>query len=456
MIGVIFYLLVSLYFGKKNPMFYLLIIFAMQQGSAAFIDQSFAIGGKAVFSTYDQIFTDVLFLLTTGIAIVFMKARLPAIRFIGSGLISLYLLLIVLLFVLSLATYYDVAEVFLAGRQLLYVSLSYFLWLAIFSSVTRDQYESFLRMMFYVTPVSAILYILNSSGTYTIFNSDYIYQEIDGSNGTFFRDFGTIPIQLDMIFVISFLSLTVSTFRIPRWLIVANMVILPIAMLFTFTRSIITGILMQIAFILLLYALVNSGRIFSQVFKVCLIVTLLLVPVYFGIQKVYPDAFDYFSERITDATTEKQNDPNVNIRIAYLEKAIDITDRTSFLLGAGLNKKYYPELDAIGAWNADSTIPYFLYHTGWLGVFLLYSILIFFIVDGINYFRKTKDWMVAYLVSGTLTNTISSLLMGGDIFKGSVWTFMNLALYAVIRFNLWRIKERHQSVEHISSSFASA
>lgn len=234
------------------------------------------------------------------------------------------------------------------------------------------------------------------------------------------------------------------------------MVILPIAMLFTFTRSIITGILMQIAFILLLYALVNSGRIFSQVFKVCLIVTLLLVPVYFGIQKVYPDAFDYFSERITDATTEKQNDPNVNIRIAYLEKAIDITDRTSFLLGAGLNKKYYPELDAIGAWNADSTIPYFLYHTGWLGVFLLYSILIFFIVDGINYFRKTKDWMVAYLVSGTLTNTISSLLMGGDIFKGSVWTFMNLALYAVIRFNLWRIKERHQSVEHISSSFASA
>lgn len=194
MIGVIFYLLVSLYFGKKNPMFYLLIIFAMQQGSAAFIDQSFAIGGKAVFSTYDQIFTDVLFLLTTGIAIVFMKARLPAIRFIGSGLISLYLLLIVLLFVLSLATYYDVAEVFLAGRQLLYVSLSYFLWLAIFSSVTRDQYESFLRMMFYVTPVSAILYILNSSGTYTIFNSDYIYQEIDGSNGTFFRDFCTIPI----------------------------------------------------------------------------------------------------------------------------------------------------------------------------------------------------------------------------------------------------------------------
>ena len=437
-------------------MFYLLIVLAMQQGSAAFIDQSFTLGGKAIFSTYDQIFTDVLFIITTGIALVLMKAKLPIIRFVGSGLISLYLILIVVLFVLSLATYYDIAEVFLAGRQLLYVSLSYFLWLSIFHSVTREQYEAFLLMLFYVTPVSAILYILNSSGAVTIFNSDYIYQEIDGMNGTFFRDFGTIPIYLDTVFVLAFLSFTVTTFKIPKWLLVTNMLILPVAMLFTFTRSIITGILMQIAFILLLYALVNSGKIFSQVFKVLLIVAVLLVPVYFTVQKLYPDAFDYFSERITDAATEKQNDPNVNIRIAYLEKAIEITDRTNFLLGAGLNKKYYPELDAIGAWNADSTIPYFLYHTGWLGVFLLYAILIFFTVDAFNYFRKTNDWLVAYVFSGTLTNTISSLLMGGDIFKGSVWTFMNLALYAVIRFNLWKPSQLTEKTGVYPSTLATA
>ena len=420
-------------------MFYLLIVFALQQGQAAFIDQTVSMGGKQILSVYDQVFTDVLFVITAGIAFVVMKAKQPRHFFTGTVLVTGYLVYIAFLFIVSLATHYDAGEVFLAGRQLLYVSLSYFLWLAIFHSVTREQYEQFLRILFYVTPVSAILYILNSSGAVTIFNSDFIYQEIDGaSGGTFFRDFGTIPTQLDTVFVISFLSLTISTFRIPRWLVYTNMVILPIAMLFTFTRSVLTGILMQIVILLFLYAYANGSKIMNQLMKVCFIVILFLIPVYFAVQKLYPDAFTYFSERITEAALEKENDPNVNIRIAYLEKTIEITNRTSVLTGAGLNKTYYPELEAIGAWQADSTIPYFLYHTGWLGIILLYIVLLFFIIDGVKQFRKTNDWMIAYLCSGILTNTVSSLLMGGDIFKGTVWTFMNMALYTIIRFNLWK------------------
>lgn len=452
MIALVFYIALSIYFGRKNPMFYLIVVFALQQGQAAFIDQSFTLGGKSIFSVYDQIFTDVLFVIATGIAIVLMKAKIPPHIYTGSSLVTGYLLYIALLFIMSLATHYDAGEVFLAGRQLLYVSLSYFLWMAIFHSVTREQFEAFLRMLFYVTPVSAVLYILNSSGAVTIFNSDFIYQEIDGAGGsTFFRDFGTIPTQLDTVFIISFLSLTVTTFNIPRWLIYVNMVILPIAMLFTFTRSILTGILMQIVILLLLYAYANGARVMNQLLKVVFIVLLFLVPVFFAVQKMYPDAFTYFSERITDAAMEKENDPNVNIRIAYLEKTIEITNRTSVLTGAGLNKTYYPELEAIGAWTADSTIPYFLYHTGWLGVMLLYMVLLFFIADGVLYFRKTGDWLVGYLVSGTATSAFSSLLMGGDIFKGSVWTFMNLALYTIIRFGLWK-----STVTYYSNSSAKA
>lgn len=452
MIALVFYIALSIYFGRKNPMFYLIVVFALQQGQAAFIDQSFTLGGKSIFSVYDQVFTDVLFVIATGIAIVLMKAKIPPHIYTGSSLVTGYLLYIALLFIMSLATHYDAGEVFLAGRQLLYVSLSYFLWMAIFHSVTRPQFEAFLRMLFYVTPVSAILYILNSSGAVTIFNSDFIYQEIDGAGGsTFFRDFGTIPTQLDTVFIISFLSLTVTTFNIPRWLIYVNMVILPIAMLFTFTRSILTGILMQIVILLLLYAYANGARVMNQLLKVVFIVLLFLVPVFFAVQKMYPDAFTYFSERITDAAMEKENDPNVNIRIAYLEKTIEITNRTSVLTGAGLNKTYYPELEAIGAWTADSTIPYFLYHTGWLGVMLLYMVLLFFIADGVLCFRKTGDWLVGYLVSGTATSAFSSLLMGGDIFKGSVWTFMNLALYTIIRFGLWK-----STVTYYSNSSAKA
>jgi hypothetical protein len=83
---------------------------------------------------YDQVFTDVLFVITAGIAFVVIKAKQPRQFFTGSVLVTGYLVYIAFLFIVSLATHYDAGEVFLAGRQLLYVSLSYFLWLAIFHS----------------------------------------------------------------------------------------------------------------------------------------------------------------------------------------------------------------------------------------------------------------------------------------------------------------------------------
>jgi hypothetical protein len=421
-------------------LFYLIVIFALQQGPAAFIDQSFTIAGKSIFFVSDQIFIDVLFFTTVFIALFFIKARLPVSSYPGSKLILLYLCYILFLFITSLATYYDSVEVFLSGRQMFYIPLSFFLWLSIFHVVTREQYEEFLRMIFYVTPVSAVLYILNSSGKITIFDSNFIYQELDGVSGNFFRDFATIPTQIVPVLVLSLLSLMVPTFKIPKWLVVVNVIILPVAVLFTFTRSILAGILIQLVVLMLLQSVTNTGKIFKQFFALILIIVLIFIPTYFIAGKFYPDAINYFSERITDAAVEKENDQNVDIRLAYLNKAIDVTNETSVITGAGLNRKYYPQLDAIGAWIADSTLPFLLYHTGWLGIALLYLILLFFIADSIRFYRRTNDWMVLFLSSGFITTTLSSLLMGGGMFTGSVWTFMNLALYSTIRLNFWKRK----------------
>jgi O-Antigen ligase len=438
MIALIIYIALAFYFGRKNPMFYLIVVFALQQGPAAFIDQSIAISGKNIFLVVDQIFTDVLFFITTLIAIGLFRAKMPVNNYQGSRLLFLYLLYIIFLFIVAFASDTDPVEVLLSGRQLLYISLSYFLWLSIFHVVTRQQYEAFLRMLFYVTPVSAVLYILNSSGRVTLFNSDLIYQEIEGTSGSFFRDFATIPIQIVPVFVISLFSLVVPTFKLPKWLILTNVCVLPIAILFTFTRSILVGISIQLLALILLYIFANKGQVFRQIVTLLVVILMFFIPTYLIAAKMYPDAVAYFTERLSDAAVEKGNDENVDIRLMYLNKTIEITQKTSEVIGAGLNRQYYPQLDAIGAWIADSTLPYLLYHTGWLGIGLLYCILLYFIIDSALYFKKSNDWLVAFICSTLITTTISSLLMGGGMFTGSVWTFMNLALYTTIRFNAWK------------------
>jgi hypothetical protein len=449
MIALALYFILSFYYGRKNPMFYLIVVFALQQGQAAFIDQSIAVAGKNIFSTYDMVFVDVLFFITTIISILFIRAKFPRTDYMGSKLVMAHLLYIVFLFIITLVSYHDKGEVILSGRQLLYISLSYFLWISIFHVVTREQYEEFLKVLFYVTPVSAVLYILNSSGKISIFDKELIYMEIEGQSGVFFRDFATIPTQLVPLFVISFLSLITPTFKLPKWLIMVNMVVLPVAVLFTFTRSILLGIGIQLVVLIVLYSYGNSKKMFRQLFTFFAII-LLFVPTFFVAQNFYPEAIGYFTERLTDAAVEKENDENVDIRLAYLEKVIEITKETSVFIGAGLNRQYYPQMNAIGAWTADSTIPLILYHTGWIGVVLLYAILLFFIVDSVLYFKKTNDWMVAFISSSIITSTFSSLLMGGAVFTGTVWTFMYLALYSTIRLNTWKKPKVSLSNSHVT------
>jgi hypothetical protein len=92
----------------------------------------------------------------------------------------------------------------------------------------------------------------------------------------------------------------------------------------------------------------------------------------------------------------------------------------------------------IGAWIADSTIPYFLMHTGWIGVLLIFGIVLIFFIDSFFFFLRTKDWLVGYLSAYFLALFLSSLIMGGEALTGSTWTLINCALYSVLKFNSWK------------------
>jgi len=420
--------------GKKNPMYYLILPYALQQGEAAFINQYITLAGKSILSPYATVFIDVCFFITLGITMVLIKARYRKIPWLGSTLISFFLGYIFFVWLLSFMNYPDAQEVFLTGRQFMYISLSYFLWIAIFQSVTREQYEQFLKLMFYVTPISSMIYVLNSSRIIQVYDPSLIFLEVDFGTETFLRDFRTIPLWLIPVLVLAILSMLTPTFKIPKNVIILNIVVLPVALLFTFTRSLLFIVLIQVAFLFLLNSLKLSGRLIGNV----ILFAAFLGVSFMVIQKVFPNQSAYFEDRLLSAKQEGKGEQNVNVRLEYVNEASRIVNENSTFVGAGMNRKYYLRMGAIGAWIADSTIPYFLVHTGWIGVLWIFLIVLVFLLDSFFLYWKTRDWLIGYLCAYFLAIFISSLIMGSETLTGSAWTLANFALYTVIKYNRWK------------------
>ena len=415
-------------------MYYLILILALQQGEAAFIDQHITLAGKGVLSTYASIFTDVLFFMSVGVSVFLIKVRFKGIPWAGSTLINIYLLYIIVLWVASFFNYLDAGEVFLTGRTFMYIPLSYYLWMAIYQKITREQYEQFLRMMFYVTPVSTLIYILNSAKIIHVYDETLIYEEVNFGADSFLRDFKTIPLWLIPVLVLAIQAMITPALKISRKIIILNIIILPIGVLFTFTRSTLFSVLMQTVFLFMLFGRKLSFKLVANVVIFATFIGLSLLV----IQKVFPSQSSYFAERLTSAKTEGKSEQNVNVRLEYLTETIRITNDHSPFVGAGMNRKYYNRMQAVGAWIADSTIPFFLMHTGWIGVLLLFGIVLYFAAASLFTFLKTKDWLTGYLCAYFTGLFIYCLLNGGEVLNGTVWTFMNFALYSVIRANRWK------------------
>lgn len=419
--------------GKKNPVYYLILPLALQQGEAAFINQYIVIAGKKLLSPYETIFVDVLFFLMSGIAIVLMKIRYKKVPWIGTTFIAFFLLYVFFLWLRSFLNFPNSNEVFLTGRGFMYISLSYFLWVAIFEAFTREQYEQLIRLMFYITPVSTIIYILNSSRIINFYDASLIYLEVDYGTESFLRDFRTIPLWLIPVLVLSILSLLTPTIKIPKYVIILNILILPVGILFTFTRSVLFVVIIQIVFLMIMYGYRFSGKIIRNLVLFVGFISISLIV----IQKVFPGQANYFSDRLLSAKKEGKSEENVNIRLEYFKETSKIVNFTNPFLGAGMNRKYYMRMNAIGAWIADSTIPVFLMHTGWIGVLMIFGIVFVFFVDSFITFTKTKDWLTCYLSAYFLALLISSQIMG-ETLTGNVWTLMNFALYSVVKFNKWK------------------
>jgi hypothetical protein len=96
-------------------------------------------------------------------------------------------------------------------------------------------------------------------------------------------------------------------------------------------------------------------------------------------------------------------------------------------LGEGLNKKNDDRMNVIGAWAADSTIPFWLIYTGIIGVLLFYYLSFYFMIYAYKQFSRTLNSVSLSLFTLTAFAAFASLIMGGYRW-GDPFIFFNLAL----------------------------
>ncbi len=403
------YLILSLYFGRKNPLFYLIFPIAMVSGPGAFIDPRTVLFGADIFTIGKNMYKDVIILYLFLVAL-YLKYRYKVPIIIKSPVLlySVYLLLLIVLTLSTTGTNYDAINLM---RLFLYMVLGFFLMLTIFSTANSRQFIVFFNLLLWATGILSIFYVLNSSKIMPLFYQENLYQEVDFGQDSFFRDFSTIPYFSLFIFILAFtVTLLKSKIFNPKAVLLV-LCTYPIVLLYTFTRSLLAATIIECVLIIAFIAYRNPGRIFNKSTIALGLAGLIL----FGIvQSKFTNELGYYTERVNSAKTEGVNEGNALIRIAYHVKAYDIVSRNNVLLtGAGLNKQNEAEMDTVGAWTADSTIPFLLLYTGLIGIIIYYYLGFHFLFKTWSQIKHSFNPISLTLFVTILSSTLSSFIMGG-------------------------------------------
>lgn len=436
MILIAAYFIISLYLGKRNPYYYLILPFALIQGPGAFINQRITLGGKLFFSCSAAVFNETIFVVLLIILLINKSKEKHYIKSNLSKFVLGYLIFILFLTLYSFIVSKNNEDVLLTVRPFIYTPICYFIWMKILSTGTKVQFYEFIKYLLLVTVVSDVLYIINSSKIFQIFESTEMYMSIEEGGSSFFRDFKSLPLFGMAAFMFSIIHLLRKLKFIPKWILIANLILFPFVILFTFTRSYLIMGCIQVLIIFIL----NLSRItqFFSSFRRIAIILISILTVYYVGKTVFSAPFNYFSERIKDALYEKKDEANVSIRVEYFNTAINLLEKENKLLfGQGFVRDSYPKLFEIGAFGADSTVPLLIIHTGWIGVLFVYLIWTTGFYFALKTYFKTKDWIVQFISANAISTIISSFIMGTDL-KGGVMALFYFSLLTVVKYNLWQ------------------
>ena len=422
------YLLLSIYWGRKNPLFFLIFPIALVSGPGAFIDPRTVLFAKDIFTISTNLHFDVI-IIYMFLVVFYLNTRCKT-KLLFRTPMFLYGLYIVFLIVLTFANYGTKYESINVMRLFIDMILGYFLTLLILSTANEKQFVSFINMLLISTGILSIFYVINSAKILPLFYQETLYQEIDTWNGSFVRDFSTIPYFSHFLFILAF-ALTLFKSKIINLKAVRFVLLTyPFVLLYTFTRSLLIGTIFECILIGIIIIVIKRPRQLFKVSKIKIIIGTIIAFTIF--LTIFNNEVNYFSQRVDSAQYSGANEGSVVIRIAYHLQAYEILNRNNtLLLGGGLNKKYKSEMDIVGAWTADSTIPFLLLYTGLLGVAFYYLNSFHFLVRSIRTMKKRFNPFSLALFSSILFSIIASFLMGGYIW-GDPFIYFTFALVVAV------------------------
>ncbi|HZL08485.1 MAG TPA: hypothetical protein VFC65_00690 [Prolixibacteraceae bacterium] len=403
------YLILSIYFGRRNPLYFLLFPIALVSGPGAFIDPRTVLFAGDNFLISSNVYKDIIIVYL--IFIVFHLRDRWSFSLLWKTPMLIYAWYILALIGLTFAGSgfnYNAINVM---RLFAHMILGYFLLILIFSTANSKQFISFFNTLFIATGILSICYVINSANIFPLFYQDNMFQEIEMDEVSFFRDFATIPYFGQLLFI---LALTLTLFKSKEYnrnAIYLSLITYPFVVLYSFTRSLLGSVLFESALIIVLLIIKSPNRILR-------ISTLFIALAFWLILGIVQTKFEsesnYFKERVDSAKEQGSETGNVQIRIAYVIKAYDILRaNNSLLLGDGISKKHQQEMAALGAYEADSTIPFFLINTGILGVIIYYFISFYFLFRIVSQLKNLFNPFSLALFAFMLMSMISSIIMGG-------------------------------------------
>ena len=442
------YLFLSLYFGRKNPLYYLIFPFALSQGSGALIDTRFNLGMEMFLK--NNSFKTISFVYLVFIFI-YLKNKFKINKY-GESIIHHYALYIVFLIISTLLISqleYNAVNVIGTWVQMVvgFYSIRY-----IYICSNRTQFYEFINVMILVTSIQSILYCLNSSNIVKLFDPNMVYQELDFGNASFNRDFGTFPILGFLLYSYSLANLFFNDLNINKkysFLLIASY---SVALFLCFTRTLLASaaaIFVVIAFIRLFKRKANDHFQFRNI----IIMGIIAFGLYVVILSYFPSQLEYLIFRFTD-NKSVGTDYSYIVRMQNLYDAIKLlsSDLISNLFGGGLNKSLYTYMSIHGSWLADTTIPVLLIHTGMLGVLFYFCIEVFYIIRLIPIFNKEKDPLLIVLILGIGINIANETFAGGrDWGDPLIFHYQILASYLIFTYSRFNKNGQIKSFSNNSS-----
>ncbi len=407
------YLILSLYYGRRNPLFYLIFPIALIQGPGAFIDTRTVLFLPEYFLLQKNISKDIIivYLILVVILVVIFNNHKIDFKLLTKGPMKWYFYWIFLLSIYTILAYGTSYEAISVIRLFLYMPLGYFLLLLIFSASNWLQFKAIFNILAISNIIISVLYVLNSSKALAIFDTSLQYLNVDGYKTEFLRDFLTIPLFSNLLFIYAFTSLLIRKSILNKKLIYLTAITYPFVLLYTFTRSLIGMTLIEMGIVLIILILFKSKQVLSSKF---IIITLTSIMFFFIIKSVLSNEFKYFESRIESASDYGKDDENVEVRLLYHQEAYKIlTEDANIFMGVGFNKRYEKQMSNVGAWAADSTIPFILLYTGLIGTLLFFYFHWYYMKLLMkNYFLNFNSLAISLFALLT-TSAILALFMGG-------------------------------------------